>query len=557
MRLFWLALGGLLCGTVLSTGLWMTWVAAAFELKPPMGANLKAAAMLAFSASNLLPITIGSLAVGYGLSLVGVWLAWLLGNPHMKPSRHVRGATFASVPVLKRMTNEQTVRNRFLRVKAAFQFAHEKPGPAQIWRDFWRHVPQATVGGVPIPVAVEPLHMLVAGTTGAGKSQAIKEILAGAVKRGDRVLVVDPNGDYYSIFARPGDLVLNPFDRRTPGWSIFNEIRSTYDCERFARSVVPDGTGDMREWNGYAQFLLKEVMNKLWSQGCRETSVLIKFVCELPIPTLGEYMADTAAASMFSEGAEKTMGSTRFIATKHLGPHKHMPQGDFSLRDWLEQASGNLYITWREDMADALRSLISTWFDVVITATLSAPVHGPPRPTWFVCDELASLEKLSSLEAGLTKGRKHGARFLCGIQSTAQLDDLYGKEKAVTLRSCFRNLLFLNIPHTDPATAEELSKGVGEMEFVRKETQRSVGWSLKNSSRTISRRNVTEKALLPSQIQDLPNLKAYVSFAGDYPITKLSLASHLFPKIGVPFEARLEAPPADPVMSSTYASGTS
>lgn len=538
MRTLLLITAAVVAAPVVSALIWFNWVVHAFDLQPPMLRDLKAAASLAFSAANLRPITFTSLAVGSGVSGLIVWLIWLLGNPHRKPSGHVRGATFTKISVLRRMTDERTVRNRLTRVRAAFQFAQTKPGPAQLWKDFWRKVPQATVGGVPIPVAVEPLHMLVAGTTGAGKSQAIKEILSGAAERGDRLLVVDPNGDYYSIFARPGDLVLNPFDRRTPGWSIFNEIRSAYDCERFARSVVPDGTGDMREWNGYAQFLLKEVMHKLWSQGCRETSVLIKFVCELPIATLGEYMADTAAASMFAEGAEKTMGSTRFIATKHLGPHKHMPQGDFSLRDWLEGAPGNLYITWREDMADALRSLISTWFDVVITATLSSPVHGPPRPTWFVCDELASLEKLSSLEAGLTKGRKHGARFLCGIQSTAQLDDLYGKEKAVTLRSCFRNLLFLNIPHTDPATAEELSKGVGESEFIRTEKQRSLGWSMKNNTRTISKRNVTEKVLLPSQIQDLPNLQAYVSFAGDYPLCKVSLASHLFPKVGSAFEPR-------------------
>lgn len=544
MRNLLLSLTVLVATPLTSAIIWCFWVVHAFDLQPPMARDLKAAAGLAFSASNLVPITTGSLVAGGALSLFVAWLVWVLGNPHSKPARHVRGATFASVAVLRRMTDESTIRNRLIRVRAAFQFSQTKPGLAQIWKDFWRKVPQATVGGVPIPVSVEPLHMLVAGTTGAGKSQAIKEILAGAIERGDRLLVVDPNGDYCSIFAKPGDLVLNPFDRRTPGWSIFNEIRSSYDCERFARSVVPDGTGDMREWNGYAQFLLKEVMNKLWSQGCRETSVLIKFVCELPIATLGEYMADTAAASMFAEGADKTMGSTRFIATRHLGPHKHMPQGDFSLRDWLEGAPGNLYITWREDMADALRSLISTWFDVVITATLSSPVHGPPRPTWFVCDELASLEKLSSLEAGLTKGRKHGARFLCGIQSTAQLDDLYGKEKAVTLRSCFRNLLFLNIPHTDPATAEELSKGVGESEFVRIEKQRSLGWSMKNSTRTFSRRNVTEKVLLPSQIQDLPNLKAYVSFAGDYPLCKVSLASHLFPKVGVPFEPREISQPA-------------
>lgn len=43
-----------------------------------------------------------------------------------------------------------------------------------------------------------------------------------------------------------------------------------------------------------------------------------------------------------------------------------------------------------------------------------------------VLDELASLERLNSLEAALTKGRKHGLRVVAGLQSTAQLDRLYG-----------------------------------------------------------------------------------------------------------------------------------
>ena len=58
-------------------------------------------------------------------------------------------------------------------------------------------------------------------------------------------------------------------------------------------------------------------------------------------------------------------------------------------------------------------------------------------------DELASLEKLPSLEAALTKGRKAGLRVVAGLQSTSQLDAIYGHDEAHTLRSCFRTLAAL------------------------------------------------------------------------------------------------------------------
>src|SRR5690606_35514914 len=116
------------------------------DLKPPMGQDLLAAASLAFRAPNLLPATQACLAVGFGLSLLAAWLRWVLANPHRKPTHHVRGATFAPAAVLRRMADERTLRNRLLRVRAAFQFAQVKPGPRQVWNDFWREVPQATVG---------------------------------------------------------------------------------------------------------------------------------------------------------------------------------------------------------------------------------------------------------------------------------------------------------------------------------------------------------------------------------------------------------------------------
>jgi ABC-type lipoprotein export system ATPase subunit len=48
-----------------------------------------------------------------------------------------------------------------------------------------------TLGGVPLPTELEPLHCLFAGSTGTGKTTLIDEILCTTIPRGDRVIVCD------------------------------------------------------------------------------------------------------------------------------------------------------------------------------------------------------------------------------------------------------------------------------------------------------------------------------------------------------------------------------
>src|SRR5579871_5950696 len=71
-----------------------------------------------------------------------------------------------------------------------------------------------TLCGVPLTLADETKHFKFIGTTGTGKSTAIRELLSGALKRGDRAIVADPDGGYLNHFydRDRGDVILNPFD---------------------------------------------------------------------------------------------------------------------------------------------------------------------------------------------------------------------------------------------------------------------------------------------------------------------------------------------------------
>ena len=100
-----------------------------------------------------------------------------------------------------------------------------------------------TLAGMPTPPGDETKHFKLIGTTGTGKSTAIRELLSGALARGDRAIIADPDGGYLARFydeAR-GDVILNPFNAAARKWDLFGEITNDYDVEQLARSLIPDG----------------------------------------------------------------------------------------------------------------------------------------------------------------------------------------------------------------------------------------------------------------------------------------------------------------------------
>src|SRR5579864_6243470 len=52
------------------------------------------------------------------------------------------------------------------------------------------------LAGVAIPARDESRHFKLIGTTARGKSTAIAGLMAGALRRGDRIVVTDPDGGY-------------------------------------------------------------------------------------------------------------------------------------------------------------------------------------------------------------------------------------------------------------------------------------------------------------------------------------------------------------------------
>lgn len=380
------------------------------------------------------------------------------------------------------------------------------------------------VGGVNIPRGAEPYHFFVVGSTGSGKSVAITQILDHLEARGDIALVVDSGGEFASRYYKPGrDHILNPFDDRCAPWSPTAEMAGPWDAEALAKSMIPDGVGESKEWNGYAQTLVTSVLRRLVESKRLSIKDLLYYVQAASMEELTPFLAGTPAAAQLV--SEKTFGSIRTIAANYLATYAYLSDNDnpFSVARFIRAENpGFLFLTYRDDQLDSLRNMISCALDVAARTILALPANSERR-VWLIIDEFASIGKVQSIEAVATKARKMGGCLLLGLQSVSQLKDRYGEHAAQTILSCLSSWLVLRCSDAD--TSEYVSKYIGETEVSR--MTRSESSSESGGSDSLSEQIQTQRAVMPVELQRLANLQGFFKLAGDYPICSIKLK---FPK---------------------------
>lgn len=403
------------------------------------------------------------------------------------------------------------------------------------------------LGGVPIPVAVELLHLALIGGTGSGKSVAIIEWLDHLRHRGRRAVIVDLGGQFLARFYQPGDTIINHLDARSAAIDPVAEVRSIADCDAVAASICPTGFGQAREWSGYAQTMLSACMSRLHQVGKGTTQELVRMATIASTHELGELCHGTPAGRFFEEGNERMLSSILSIAADALKPFSHLrpvQEGErFSLRDFIEQeGSGWLFLTVRDDQLATMKGLISAQLDIMITTLLSLPPDSNRR-IFFCLDEFASLGRIASVDGLLTRARKAGGVALLGLQSISQLRETYGRDQAQTLLSCLSSQLILRCADAD--TADAMSRTLGKTEMLERRQGESYQQGLGKSSRSWSEQKNERAIVLPAELQNLPDRTGYLSLAGDLPTAKISFPAPVNHGAGVP--AFIPAAPAAPL----------
>jgi len=103
-----------------------------------------------------------------------------------------------------------------------------------------KHASDLILGGLPLIKNSETAHLFFHGTTGTGKSNAIKDLLDQIRKRGDRAIIYDKSCNYLEEFFEPNrDVLLNPLDERGREWDLWLECRDSADFDSLAAAQIP------------------------------------------------------------------------------------------------------------------------------------------------------------------------------------------------------------------------------------------------------------------------------------------------------------------------------
>ncbi len=382
-----------------------------------------------------------------------------------------------------------------------------------------RGKPRFSIAGVPIPQGAEYQHALFQGTTGAGKTKAVIDRLAQIRRHGDRAIVYDPEGELIQYFWEEGDGVLNPFDKRALPWDMRSEIRIQPDAEAVGKSLIQPNGQD----HGQNQFFYDSAGDVLGAILKRpdlgDATTLIR---NTTTGDLAKMLGASASVQLEGKsGAEihKTIMS-RMLGFQYAAKRLAGAGGQgFSVRDWVDNGKGWLWLTSVDNLHAALEPMLSLWLELAAIQLLSRRDNKNVEPLHFVVDEFASLQRLPAMLRLLSRGRKRKVAVLFATQSPGQLVQIYKREGLQAINDTVGSRLSMRLE--DPDSCEFASRMLGEQEVIEQKLSRNMGQRLQGTN--LNEQITKERIVLPGDISSLPDLYAYLKLAGGLPAARVQV----------------------------------
>jgi len=391
-------------------------------------------------------------------------------------------------------------------------------------RSLWVHLPRA----------LESSHVLIMGDSGTGKSALIRQLLQQLDARGETAIVYDPALEYTGQFYTPtrGDLILNPLDARSPFWSPGDEWRHEVETLTLATSLFPDRS---HEYHTFFTDAPRRIFAHLLT--FRPTpQELAAWLCHPA--EIDARVSETAYAPMIDPEAPAqragVLASLNMVAdTLKLLPPERDTIRRWSAAEWSMTRTGWLFLTSTPETRPRLVPLTSLWLDTLVLRLMN---QGQPHPrrTWFVLDELASLQRLPQLHTAITENRKSNNPVVLGFQGRSQLETRYGHD-AEAMLSQPATKIFLRT--SEPRAAKWIADTIGDVETERLRESRSSG---RGRQQSYSLDRQVEPLVMASEIGGLPALRGYLKLGNL--VVRLSFPFEMLPAKCPPLVERPRAP---------------
>lgn len=400
------------------------------------------------------------------------------------------------------------------------------------------------LASIPIPQNLETRHMALIGSTGSGKTTALRQMLDDIEARGDTAIVYDTSGEFIAHYYRPerGDIILNPFDARGAFWSLFDEIEHPADADHIAHQLIAStGRSDENTWLESARILVADILRKLHAEGRTDLTTLIDILNQGSREELAEWLSDTSSARLFEPGAERATSSVLFMLPRCAQVLQFLRGSPnqakvFSFREHfstLDEQQGLrpwIFVPRQEQYFAATRPLLACFLECAATAILGLSPH-PSRRVWLMLDELADLPRVNNLSRLLPQGRKFGASVVLTFQAIGQMHDRYGKDGAEALLANANTKLFLQIVDSD--TRKWASQAAGTVEMEVRGAAENLDHQVGKGRTSLSSSRQILPLLLESEFR-LPPHHGFLQLPDAYPIASVILRNDHIVRRGPP-----------------------
>lgn len=372
-------------------------------------------------------------------------------------------------------------------------------------------------------------HISFAGASGTGKTQAINSLLVQLQqKRNQKCLILDLNGQYYSRFGREDDVILSLYDKRTRAWNFWSEDAP---AEFFAEALIEvDGNDKFFAPAGRALltdlFRINGSTDELWKDLTSPPKDLIKRLKGGISPAL--IGADEQAAGVMATASLQL----NFLPNLNHCCDNPTP---FSITDWCTNKDENwIFLIVRDRDLAASKPLLRTWVDLATLGVLQREEDQTYPHLWLIADELPGLGKLPTLGKLLSQGRKYLATALVGYQTSGQLEDIYGKDGAKEILQGLQNKFIFRCSDSD--TSKKASSELGEQEIEEISTSIQFGKLATSDRNSLNRSIKTRPVVMPSEIQNLPDLQAYLKLCDLNP-TLIHFDYQKYPQLNLTYDS--------------------
>lgn len=386
-----------------------------------------------------------------------------------------------------------------------------------------------TLANIPYPKGTECRHTIITGTTGAGKTNVMIELLDQITNKPEKIVLVDTVGTYVDRYYKKGrDIILNPFHPDSLSWSFFNECSSNED-KNVSECLIESNNHYYDFWDKAARIVFVETAKKALKEGI-STKEFLEILLETPLDNIGQYLEGTYGHTIMDIKADKmalSVRTTLINAISIFDVLKDSTEKNFSIRNWIltphkDNQPHILFLSCKPAERASVIPLITAWLSIASQALLHK--QQATERTWFFIDELHNLKRLPNIETFLAEIRKYCGCFVMGTQMISQLSKIYTIEVAKIITGLCGTKVVMSIP--EPETAKYMSSFLGEKEEVS--TAESISYGANTIRDGVNIAQKTEKKLtVPySEIMTLKPGEAFLSFASIPSVAKVRFKFH-------------------------------